>query len=88
MRTVVLKCSGYLSLNDFYADVAEKLELPEFEQNIGGLRECLCEIQEEICIGLIGYEEFSKNAGIMTLPLRAMLSGIPDKNRSVRVAFL
>ena len=88
MKTVILKCSDYATMDDFYTDIIEKLELPEIERKIGTLKECLRNISEHTCVALSGYEEFSRNAGIMTLPLRAMLSGIPEANPSVRIAFM
>lgn len=88
MKTVILKCSAYSAMDDFYVDIAEKLELPEMEKSIGALRECLRSITEDVCIAFTGYEEFAQNAGVMTLPLRAMLSGIPEANPCVRIAFL
>ena len=50
MKTIILECSKYKNMDDFYNDIALQMNFPEyFGKNYDALKDCLSEVSEDLC---------------------------------------
>jgi RNAse (barnase) inhibitor barstar len=76
-------------MNDFYNDIAQKMNFPEyFGKNYDALKDCLSEVNEDICIALAECDVFAEKAGIVKVSvLKRVLFDVSKENPKIRVAF-
>jgi RNAse (barnase) inhibitor barstar len=89
VKTIILECDKYETMNDFYNDIAQKMNFPEyFGKNYDALKDCLSEVNEDICIALAECDVFAEKAGIVKVSvLKRVLFDVSKENPKIRVAF-
>ncbi len=89
MKTVVLNCESYMNMGDFYDELSDKLGLPSyFGRNFDALRDCLCELGEEVCLVLKNCKSFEERIGVKFAVLKRVLNDVVRENPAVRVAII
>lgn len=89
MKTIILECGQYEDMNDFYNDIASKMNFPEyFGKNYDALKDCLSEVDEDVCIALADCDLFAEKAGVVKVSvLKRVLFDASKENHKIRVAF-
>ena len=89
MKTIILECSKYKNMDDFYNDIALQMNFPEyFGKNYDALKDCLSEVSEALCIALADCDAFAERAGVVKVSvLKRVLFDASRENPKIRVAF-
>ena len=81
MRYIVLNGKEYAARKDFYQDIREKMEFPDyFGNNLDALHDCLSEVREETVILLRNRAVFEENLGSYVQKIERVLKESAKEN--------